>query len=138
MSISNGDLKGVQQCLQKGVNVNGEDGFPPLVAAAQMGHLSIVRLLLDNGADIDATALHSVTALMMASGGGYCEIVKALLDHGADVNYSYELTGTALVVAATKGYTEVELLLNHGANIESKTLMGESALLRALMFNHPR
>ena len=52
--------------------------------AAKNGHIEVVRLLLDNGADINANFFGS-TALKYSAMNGHVEVVKFLLDKGADV-----------------------------------------------------
>jgi ankyrin repeat protein len=54
------------------------DGLTPLHAASQEGHESIVRLLLDRGADIDAR--EGKTALLLAGKTGYRDVVRLLVD----------------------------------------------------------
>jgi ankyrin repeat protein len=53
--------------------------------AAGEGHLEIVKLLLEHGADVNAKTAYE-TALHLAAEKGHLEIVKFLLEHGADVN----------------------------------------------------
>jgi ankyrin repeat protein len=62
-----------------------ETGETALHLAAGEGHLEIVKLLLEHGADVNAKTAYE-TALHLAAGEGHLEIVKLLLEHGADVN----------------------------------------------------
>ncbi|GAB4546101.1 MAG: hypothetical protein Tsb0013_04610 [Phycisphaerales bacterium] len=48
------------------------------------GHVPTARLLLEAGADIDATDIRGLTALHYAAGSGTPELVELLLEHGAD------------------------------------------------------
>lgn len=59
---------------------------PALVTAAEGGHLEIVRLLLDSGAEVDreSKAREGERALMVAAFEGYIEVVRLLLERGAD------------------------------------------------------
>ena len=47
------------------------------------GHLEVVRLLLENGADPNVRKDH-VTSLSQAQSGGHLEIVQLLLKYGAE------------------------------------------------------
>lgn len=113
--------------------------------AADEGHLGIVRLLYDEGADINASdVLGESGALCRASGQGYVEIVEFLLSKGAKsvplalreaceagyVEIVEMLLGTdldipnmdahPLVSSAYGGHTRiVELLLEHGADVHA-------------------
>lgn len=57
---------------------------------AETGETPIAKLLIDAGADVDATRTHGLTALMGAVGPMFNDIsvdmVRALVDAGANVN----------------------------------------------------
>jgi ankyrin repeat protein len=96
-------------------------GFTALQAAAKRGHLQIVRLLLDAGADINAPAAEScgVTALQAAVFANNLALILLLLARGADVNApAARVNGrTALQAAAQGGQIAIaELLLSAGAD----------------------
>jgi ankyrin repeat protein len=89
-----------------------------LIVAAKWGYLEIVKLLLDNGADVNAWAWDTMeqTALMEASDQGHLELVKFLLQKGASVHFKNKNGWTALKLAGKEGHTKiVELLKAHGA-----------------------
>ncbi|KAE8440915.1 hypothetical protein EG329_006312 [Mollisiaceae sp. DMI_Dod_QoI] len=92
-------------------------GRTPLALAAEKGHLSLVKLLIEVGADIETRDYrHRLSPLARAAFYGHSEVVKLLLNHGAD---SDDNVGgdTALSVAAARGHVEVlEALLNWRAD----------------------
>ena len=53
------------------------------MAASHEGHIDIVKLLLDKGADVNAKSKDGDTALKAASVKGHTEIVELLKAHGA-------------------------------------------------------
>ena len=56
------------------------------IQAAWKGHEKIVKLLLENSADVNAKTKYNRTALMLAARYGHEKVVKKLLEKSADVN----------------------------------------------------
>ena len=57
-----------------------------MIWASQKGYIGVVKLLLANGADVNAQNNNGDSALTRATLNGHLEIVKLLLTNGADVN----------------------------------------------------
>jgi len=51
-----------------------------------MGHLDIVRLLLQRGCDPNATTMRGETSLHLAARGNQTEVLKMLIGNGAVVD----------------------------------------------------
>lgn len=98
--------------LEQGVNANGlERNTPPIVLAAERGHLRIVQLLLDKGADVNAASPSGETALHGAADKSFKAVVELLLARGADVNRATTGNSTALHAAVTRGNSNLVALL---------------------------
>ena len=110
-----GEKKMVDALIKAGGELNPE-GWTPLIYAATNGHADIAKLLLDGGANIDATAPNGITALMMAAKGGQQETVKLLIWKGANLNKKTETGMTARKYAmATKNTVIADMLTKAGA-----------------------
>lgn len=144
------------------VDINAVDifGATALRSAVGRGHLEMVKLLLNKGADINAS-YWGYTILMDANNAG---IAKLLIAHGADINV--EKGGdTALSEALRNGYvgvvkvllagkdpietshklneslmdnisaisssTKIQTLIDAGADVNTKSHSGEPALMEA-------
>ena len=95
----------------------GHGGKTPLQLAAD--HVELIKLLLENGADVNAKGEYDETALHWAASGGHLNVVRLLLQNGADVN-AEGYDGTALQQAASGGHLEVViLLLDNGADVKA-------------------
>lgn len=133
-----GNIEKVHSIIASGTNINALDQgvfqYTALHYAARAGHTDILKLLLDNGAKVNARALaqgtvggkrktwRSGTPLKEASAEGHIEVVKILLENGADVNIPDHLGTTPLISAAIGGHNEiVKLLIEHGAKTKIKS-----------------
>lgn len=75
-------------------------GLTPLIAAAQVGHTATVTLLLDHGANSEASTTSGWTALSWAASNAHLDTVQQLVGHGADPNHRVVDGSTALHAAA--------------------------------------
>ena len=76
-----------ERCLQFFNSSRTNDGATPLHIAAHNGYTEVVKLLLDNKADVDASRTDDgATPLHLAAENGHREVVKLLLDNKGYVN----------------------------------------------------
>jgi uncharacterized protein len=109
-----------------------EDGATPFLRAAQSGDVTVMKLLLEHGANPKLSTENGDTALMVAAGIGWVEgvtfewseaenleAVKMCLDLGIDPTIADGDGRTALHGAAHKGRNDViRLLVEHGAKLD--------------------
>jgi len=74
-------------------------GCTPLMIAAKLGHLEIVRMILERAPNttVDYAVASGCTALLHAARYHHREIVRVLADRGADVNYPGKGQGLTIV-----------------------------------------
>ncbi|MEQ9404637.1 MAG: ankyrin repeat domain-containing protein [Cyclobacteriaceae bacterium] len=116
------------------LNSFSTDGFTILGLATFFGHLSLVEILIQKGADpnISANNQFRVTPLHSACAISNYEIADILLKHGADVNARQMSGVTPLHSAAHNGQFEIsDLLIKHGADVNAKMEDGRTPLSMA-------
>ena len=90
LAIRNNDAAMVGRLVYAGAEINEKiHSTYPIIEAAERGYISIVRLLLEKGADLSAARDRFVSpggALLAACINGRERIVQLLLDHGEDIN----------------------------------------------------
>lgn len=167
-AVIEGNIALVKDLLKQGANVNaqsycayktGKTCLPKtaLGFAGENGHMDLVILLIQRGADVNARWGSAYTALKLASQKGYVKIitcvldngakshredalssaidhsqvavVKLLLERGANANSKYFWTKYSLLMKAVRiSNTDiVKLLLKYGASVFTKTVHGETA-----------
>ena len=123
MGASRGDLNTVKAQLEQGLDVNTKS--KALNVASRLGHYEVVKLLLDEGADVNQSfgggpyTTGEGTALNVACRNGHYDVARLLLDRGADVNGSKKGDWTALTYAAGYKHADiVKLLVERGGDID--------------------
>jgi len=116
----------------------GVYGATCLMEAARNGHLDICRLLIDKGAQLEATYIDDGwTPLCWAASGGHLDICRLLLDKGAQLEAKADDDGTPLHFAAAHGQVEiVRLLCDRGADVEARDEEGVRPLHDAARMGH--
>lgn len=130
-AASLGRLDRLRQCVSDGsvINSRSKDGFTALHFACFFGQPEAARLLLENGAQVDAVAANptQVMPLHSAASARNLEAARLLLANGAPVNARQQGGWVPIHAAAQNGDRPmIELLLKHGAdpklaNDEGKT-----------------
>ena len=88
----------------------------PLQKVSMYGHIAIVQLLLNGGANPNKRDRFGVTPLHNASSMGHIKVVQILLERGANPNNRDRTGYTPLHCAARRGHTKViRILLDGGA-----------------------
>ena len=112
---------------------------PPLIEAAKGADWEAVRSLLEQGADVTATAPDGATALHWASYWDDVETTELLIRAGADVSAPNDLGATPLWIASLNGSASmVRILLDAGANPNLALLSGETPTMTAARTGSPR
>jgi ankyrin repeat protein len=165
-----GDVALVNKWLAKGARAIARDerrktrNYTPLMLAASGGHAEAISLLLDAGADIDASdivdpddkqipilisddyesltamgLLLGVTPLMLAASKGHINVVQILIDRQANLQLRDCFERDALCLACIKGHLEVvRVLIQAGVSVNQRDIEGDTPLLMALSNQHKK
>ena len=113
MAAFKGHIEIVRALIARGADIN-KTGWTPLHYAATGSHNTIVSLLLEEHAYIDAESPNGTTPLMMAAQYGSAATVRQLLEAGADASLKNQLGLTAQDFAVRSGRREVsEMIAAH-------------------------
>ena len=138
----NGLTTSVKRLLSiRNINVNVKDdwrGSTPLHLAAYNGHIEIARLLLQNGAEVNAKSNYGRTPLHCSAYRGHVDILHLLVENGADLEEQDNDGYRPLHRAAWYGCLPFiqELISRYHVDINARRNDGETALWLARAGNH--
>mmetsp|Transcript_32237 Transcript_32237/g.41432 ORF Transcript_32237/g.41432 Transcript_32237/m.41432 type:complete len:273 (+) Transcript_32237:12-830(+) len=114
-----------------------QGGATALHLACSQGHDSIVKILLDHGANIHAQVNDGKSVLHIAALSRRDSTINLLIDRGANVEMRDKLGFTPVMVSALKGFdSTTTLFLDRGALINVQDPLGNSAGSLASRFGH--
>ncbi len=108
----------VEWLLKEGAELErrGPSNITPLIAAIQLGFTDIAHVLVQAGADVNASTVidEDLTPLMAAARQGDRAVVTLLLSHGADPTCRDDLGRTAGEYARAAGYDDIASMIQSG------------------------
>jgi ankyrin repeat protein len=124
------------------------EGATPFMRAAKAGDVTVMRLLVEKGADPHLMQKNHTTALMMASGLGWrgpnasgadrgteadaIEAIKLCLELGLDLNAFNDAGLTPMHMAVNRGDDVIKFLAERGGRLDIKDKQGRTPLDAAL------
>ena len=132
IAVRNGKKNVVELFIKAGIDlesIHSKDyrKTPPLLTASRKGDIEILRMLIEAGADVNATSGDGSSALADASLNGHAEAVKLLVEGGADLG---KYGGSSLVWAVRKRHADIaRYLLDKG--VSARSGHGDKALIAA-------
>ncbi|KAH9142285.1 hypothetical protein AeRB84_013632, partial [Aphanomyces euteiches] len=125
-----------QYLLNEKAAVNCLDEYrqTSLLLALEMGHIDIIKRLVDKGATVETTGWYGQIPLHLALKIGYFDVVHHFLEKGVAVNTVDE---TPMHLASRNGYLDViEHLLDKGAAVDRLDRAGQTPLHLASSNGH--
>jgi hypothetical protein len=120
-AVERGDLRTVTRWLDEGLDPEYQAAHigTGLMVAAWYGHIEMMALFVERGADVRRSNRNGEQALQLAAWGGHLEAMRWLLEHGAPLERQGNHWG-ALHYAVFNGHQQlVEDLIARGANVNA-------------------
>lgn len=83
-AITTENIPKIKELLKETNSIIDPDGDYPIHIASKYKNIDIIKLLLDNGANVNAVDYWKTTPLMFAGFYGHPEVIKFLIISGAD------------------------------------------------------
>ena len=108
-AAESGNLDQLGKTLPLVTNIDAQNkhGVTALMRAAQHGHVEIVRILLEHGADTNLKRDDMFTALALAAFFGHTAVIRELIDHGADSRATTRHNTSVVMWATARTNSEV-------------------------------
>ena len=110
----------VQKLIEDGADIEMKDrkhGSTALLWACQNGHTNVVKILLQNDANVFATSYIGITPLHFAAESGSSQTVQMLIDKGVKIEFIDKKNGlTPLLWDSIYSYVSLNLYRIHERN----------------------
>ena len=138
VAVEGGTTSVVRHLVEHGLDVDKRvSSGTPLQRASRGGKIELARLLLEMGANVNASSRYFGRALCAASERGNVAMVELSLKNGAEVALKDTKEDTALQAASRSNNIEVmKVLINNGADIRAEGGKDGSALHAAAFGHH--
>ncbi len=135
----NGDLSLVLSILASGVDIDAVDerGRTAVMAATHGNHPSVVKALIEAGANIHIQDNMRDNPFLYAGAEGLLEILRLTIAAGADTKLVNRYGGSALIPACHHGYPDcvLELLTTTDVDINHVNNLGWTALIEVVILS---
>ncbi|TDP85636.1 ankyrin repeat protein [Halanaerobium saccharolyticum] len=139
-AVMNNNLELVKLFYRDHSNINEKTNYgdTAMLYAAKFGDVELIHFLIDKGAKVIDKDDDNITTLMHASRYNNYEVVKTIIDKDARVNKRDSSGRNAIYYAATYNTDSkiINLLVENGADVNSKNKKGLTPLMRASAFNN--
>ena len=137
-----GAVEVVQALIEKGANIedkliSGYTNATSLSLAVRYNRLELVKILVKNGANLESRCTMGDTPLHLACMNNRPEIAEILIKNGAELNshplcWGHRLSPLHLTIWSSASLEIIKLLIQHGADLEKQSALGETPLLYML------
>lgn len=131
VKAQNPDLVNLLTAAGASLNMKARSGDSALSIATRLGNLTLVRILISKGADVNWLIFNdeeTESLLSLAAGTGSIKLTECILDAGS------EEMGPAVFSATVRGEMEIiQILLDAGADINYPSHKGLTALTGAII-----
>ncbi|HLJ57768.1 MAG TPA: ankyrin repeat domain-containing protein, partial [Chthonomonadaceae bacterium] len=115
--------------------IRDREGYAALDSAVAYGWIESAKVLLSNGASVDAHDRSGRTALVIAIASNQVAAAELLIKAGSYVDVRGPMGITPIFAAALKGQPKaVRLLLEHNADAKAVTAAGLTTLMAAAIY----
>jgi uncharacterized protein len=139
ISAMGGNEKAVSELMKEGVNINhqGKDGMTPLLWVLGEKSEKGFGLLLKLGANPNLPVATGGSVMTFAASADNPNYLKVALENGGDANYFHPKRKRNVIFdAISPGHLEhLQLLLEHGAEINAQDGTGDTPLIAAASLN---
>nr|WP_232325458.1 ankyrin repeat domain-containing protein [Pedobacter panaciterrae] len=121
--------------VNKNIDLRNSKGETPLMNATYSNRITLAKMLIDAGADVNQQDNMLNSPFLYAGASGYLEILQLCLKAGANYKIFNRYNGTALIPACERGHIAVvaELLKDKNFPIDHINRLGWTALLEAVI-----